>query len=346
MIIPPNTKLRLNPQDDYTHLPEPVSNYNESMYFNAFDSSAGVGAWMRIGNRPNEGHAEMTCCVYLPDGKVGFMYARQPISDNKAMDAGVLRFDMIEPFKRMRVRYEGDLLLMANPLDMANPSAAFKSNPKKPALIELDYEGVSPMHGGEIVTLDDQPIELDPEHAVFRGHLEQYMAATGHITVDGQRYAFSNGTGYRDKSWGPRYWHNFYWYRWVPVTFGPDFGVLLSIMGREGDEPYIMGNVLRDGTLTPVRNVKMTTDWDESFHHRGFTVTFDAGERSYQVDGKVRSLVPLRHKAQPGGDQTTYTRITEALTEYRCEGRTVLAMSEFCDLVTNGIPISHQLGYG
>ncbi len=53
MIFPPNTALRLDPQDEYTHVPEAVSNYNESMYFNGFDSGQGIGTGMRIGHRPN-----------------------------------------------------------------------------------------------------------------------------------------------------------------------------------------------------------------------------------------------------------------------------------------------------
>ena len=52
MIFPPNTKLRLDPRDEYTHTPEPVPNYNESMYFNAFDMKSGIGSWMRIGMEP------------------------------------------------------------------------------------------------------------------------------------------------------------------------------------------------------------------------------------------------------------------------------------------------------
>ncbi len=82
----------------------------------------------------------MTCCEYLPDGRVGFMHARPKIGDNKAMNAGGLRFDVIEPFKRLNVRYEGELLVMDEPLAMADPGSAFKRFPKKPALIELEFE--------------------------------------------------------------------------------------------------------------------------------------------------------------------------------------------------------------
>lgn len=340
MIFPPDTALRLDPQDEYTHSPEPVANYNESMYFNAFDSRAGVGTWVRIGNRPNEGHAEMSCCVYLPGGEVGFMHARPKIADNRQMAAGGLRFEVIEPFKRLTVRYEGELLLMKNPQDMANPSVAFKTNPKRPALIELDFEGISPMHGGEIVGLDGKSLVLDPEHTVFRGHTEQHMAVRGHITVGGVRYPVVDGTGYRDKSWGPRHWHSFYWYRWLPLAFDRDFGVLLSINGRRGEAPHVSGNVLRNGAYEKVRKIDLHTDWDENHYHRAFSARFETDSRSYELQARVRTLLPLRHKPVAGGDPNSYTRITEALTEYRCEGRTALGMSEFCDVMSDGLPIS------
>ena len=64
-------------------MPEAAANYNESMYFNVFDHRTQVGGWFRIGNsRPNEGHAEMSVCLYLPGGRVGFMYGRPKIANN------------------------------------------------------------------------------------------------------------------------------------------------------------------------------------------------------------------------------------------------------------------------
>lgn len=346
MILPPNTQLKLDPQDEYTHTPEPVSNYNESMYFNAFDSRSGIGAWLRLGNRANEGHAEMSSCVYLPDGSVGFMYARPKISDNLRMNAGGLSIDVVEPFKQLHVRYDGELLLMKNPHDMANPSTAFKNNPKRAAAIDLVFDGVSPMYGGEIVGMDGARLELDPERATLRGHTEQHMAVRGHITVDGQRVDIENGTGYRDKSWGPRHWHNFFWYRWLPVCFSRDFGVLLAINGRQDGEPVVSGNIHRNGVYEPVLGATVQAEWGEHHVHRSFVVQLLTAERTYELRGRVRALLPLRHRSPPGGDPHTYTRITEALTEYSCDGRTVLGMSEFCDPIHNGAPVSRQAGTG
>jgi len=39
MEIPKGFKIRIDPQDDYTHPVEEAKNYNESMYINLFDFS-------------------------------------------------------------------------------------------------------------------------------------------------------------------------------------------------------------------------------------------------------------------------------------------------------------------
>src|ERR1043166_6726138 len=84
----PRMGVRLGPIDEYMHELGPEPNFNESMYFNVYDPAQRVGGWFRCGNRANEGYAEMTVCLYLPDGRVAFMFKRAEISDNDAFDAG------------------------------------------------------------------------------------------------------------------------------------------------------------------------------------------------------------------------------------------------------------------
>jgi len=52
--------VRLEPADEWMHENTGEPNFNESMYFNFFDAGQRRGGFLRIGNRPNEGHAEMT----------------------------------------------------------------------------------------------------------------------------------------------------------------------------------------------------------------------------------------------------------------------------------------------
>jgi len=148
---PAGFKTRLEPQDEFPHDPGEANNYNESMYFNVFDPASKMGGWFRIGNRPNEQYAEISVCLYLPDGRIAFAFARPAIEANTEMAAGGLRIEVQEPFKRLKVTYSGKALLLDHPHEMANPKAAYKNNPSVPCTVELDYEGVSPMYGGETV---------------------------------------------------------------------------------------------------------------------------------------------------------------------------------------------------
>ena len=72
--------FRLEEKDEYTHPLEDAKNFNESVYWNCFDPAQRMGAWFRLGNRANEGYAELSACLYLPDGRLAFMFGRPEIS--------------------------------------------------------------------------------------------------------------------------------------------------------------------------------------------------------------------------------------------------------------------------
>ena len=331
--IPNGCKARLEPQDEYPHTPDPVANYNESMYFNMFDPVKKVGGWFRVGNRPNQGYAEFTVCLYLPGGRIGFMSGRPKISGNTEMNAGGLKIEVIEPFKRLRVTYEGKLLLLDRPHEMANPSRAFKENPQVDCSVALDYEGTSPMFGGEIVKEDGSPIEVNPEKSFARAHYEQHMAVKGVFTVGGERFDLA-GPGLRDKSWGPRHWQAVDWYRFITMNFGPDFGMMISLAEHRPD-----GMVVKDGVLDLITEVSIESEWDEHGCQTALRshVKTESGAE-YDVTGKVLALIPLRNRRKtPEGIELT-TRITEGMTEYRCNGYVGYGLSEYLDQIVDGRP--------
>jgi hypothetical protein len=178
--------------DDLMHENTGESNYNESAYYNVYDPAQRLGGFVRIGNRPNEGYAEMTLCLYLPDGTVGFMFGRPRIPDNTRFDAGGMRFDVLEPMRRHAVRYDGSACLLARPLDLLDPRAAFTQNPHVPARLELDYAALAPAHGGELrEERDGRWVSVRAERAgqeFARGHLEQHGHAIGEIVVGDRRW--------------------------------------------------------------------------------------------------------------------------------------------------------------
>jgi len=340
MKAPQGYKVRLEPQDEYCHEPDAARNYNESMYFNVFDPDRKVGGWFRVGNRPNEGYAEMSVCLYLPDGRVGFMYARPKISDNKELNAGGLKIEIVEPFKKLRVTYSGKICVLTEPNEMAEPSKAFKNNPIVDCEVSLDYDGVSPMFGGQTVKEDGSELEIDPEKSFAKAHYEQHCAASGHFKIGDETFAVDR-FGLRDKSWGPRYWQAIHWYRWLPMNFGRDFAMMISIVTNAEGNSRMGGMVLKDGAYDLIEHAEIDSDWDDDWYQTAMSakVRTESGAE-YAVDGKVMSLIPLRNRRTSPDGEELLTRITEGMTEFTCDGRTGYGLSEYLDQIVDGKPVS------
>jgi hypothetical protein len=336
--------MKLVPEDDYMHPLEAAVNFNESMYFNVFDRANNLGGWFRLANRPNEGKGEMTCCIYLPDGRIGFMFARPERHDNEALDGGGMKFTVVEPHKRLDVSYKGKLCLLADPQDMMNPASAFKSNPTVAAEVALRFDGVSPVFGGEPVNADGSPIEQKAEASFARGHTEQHTRGTGSIRVGDESFDVS-GLGLRDHSWGPRYWQAIDWYRWLPMNFSEDFAMMVSITCRPGEQPRAGGMVLRDNEYVMIRDASIETVYDANQCQETLKVRAKTDERDYEVTGKVMSLIPLRNRRLTPDGETLMTRITEGMTEFECEGQVGYGLSEYLDQMVDGEPAGLKAGF-
>ena len=142
-------EIRLEPHDEYPHEVPDDTTYNESVYTNVVDPGSAVGAFFRVGNRPNERYAEVTTCLYLPDGRVAFMFQRPEIHDNRAFDAGGLRIEVTDPFRSVQVEWSGKVVVLDDPLQMADPKRAFTENPWVTSSASISYRGTGAMFGGE-----------------------------------------------------------------------------------------------------------------------------------------------------------------------------------------------------
>jgi hypothetical protein len=330
--------VRLEPQDEYMHELGPEPNFNESMYFNVFDASNKVGGFFRLGNRANEGQAEMTVCLYLPDGRVGFMYKRPEISSNDAFDAGGMRFTVHEPFEHLEVTYDGKVVILDDPLQMADPKKAFTENPFEEASVSLTYTRVSDMFGGE----PDTPHEA-PGEEFAKGHYEQLIGGRGTIRVGNEEWPV-DGFGLRDHSWGPRYWQAPWYYRWLTANFGGDFGFMGSRVAKRDGAGTRGGFVWEDGQLHLCDDFSISTSWvgDDTYHQdiEAKLVSSRAG-KEWKVTGKVMSLIPLRNRRNdPNTGELLVTRISEGMTEWTlADGRIGYGLSEYLDQIIDDKPV-------
>ena len=333
-------RVRLDPIDEYMHELGPEPNFNESMYFNVYDPSCRVGGWLRIGNRANEGQAEMTVCLYLPDGRVAFMFQRPKITDNRSFDAGGLRIDVVEPFKLLTLSYDGKICVLRDPLEMVEPKLAFTENPRVACAVELRVAGLSPMFGGE----PEEPHET-PGEEFAKGHYEQLLRATGTIVVGDERWSI-DGFGLRDHSWGPRLWQAPWYYRWLTGNAGDDFGFMGSFVAKKDRVGSQGGFVWEGGELIVVDEVQVDTEWTGDLcYHRGVSLTLRSRRagREWKIRGDAFNLIPLRNRrTTPEGDELI-TRISEGMTRWTLDdGRVGYGLSEYLDQIVDGQPVGYE----
>lgn len=338
-------RIRLTPQDDYLHPLEEASNFNESRYYNFYDAGCGLGGWVRMGNRPNEGYAEMTTCFYLPSGSVGFMFGRPKIEGHTAHDAGGLKFDVIEPYVEHRISYDGKVVLLERPRDMEDPRAAFAENPKVPCRMDLTVKAVAKPWGGEPEAEEGEAVrEIDPEKSFARGHTEQHMESTGTVSIGDQTFRLHNALGLRDHSWGPRYWQAVWWYRWLTVNLGRDLGFATTVSGTEAGDRHAHGFLFDrkrygDDHWVPIRDVKLSSDYDGDWYHHAVHAVVTTDDAEYPVEGEVWSNIPLRNRREG-----MVTRITEGMTRWRCGDLEGAGLAEYLDQIIDGRPVGTREG--
>ena len=307
----------IKPEDDFTHELGPEENFNESVYFNFFDPAQNRGGFVRIGNRANEGYAEMTVIVWNPDGSALFYYAKPEISSNDGWNAGGLEVDVLELTERVRTTYRGKALYLADPRDMHDPSSAFKNNPMKELVIDLEHHAVGPMYG--------HVGEPGDGNEFARAHTEQHMRVAGTLKLGDEAATAFSGWGLRDHSWGPRYWQATPSYRWITGNFGDDLGMVLTTNGdgegrglfHEGDE------------LIRVSRASIKTEYEGSTnYHKSLHVDLELEDgRKRILEGQVMGYIPLRNRRAGG-----HTHVGEGMTRYTLDGdRTGYGLSEYLD---------------
>ncbi|MGH7961523.1 MAG: DUF7064 domain-containing protein [Candidatus Binatia bacterium] len=312
-------------QDEYTHPLGSETNFNESMYFNFFDQQRRMGGFVRLGNRANEGYAEMTLCVFMPNGDVLFNFKRPEIRDNAAFHAGGMRFEVVEPLVRLRTTYEGSAVYLTDATQLTDPREAFKHNPHKRVKLDLVHEGIALLYGS---TGRNRKV-IDPEKEFAKAHYEQHMRITGTIALDNDVidvHAF----GLRDHSWGPRYWQALKYYRWLTCSCGPGFSFMATeIVDHEGKRRE-SGVVVRGDSLIQVKTVAIKSEFASNnlFHQR---MTIDLGLENGEalaITGVVKGFAPLRNRRAG-----LTTHVGEAMTEYTCGKFTGYGISEYLDQI-------------
>ena len=157
--------------------PEP--NFNESMYFNVYDPDAERRRLLPARQPGQRGlRGEMTVCLYLPDGRVGFMFKRPEVSQQRRVRR---RRHALRGDRAVRAastsRYAGKVVRARRPARRW-PTPRRRSPRTRTPSARCDIDVLAAcraMFGGE----PDEPHEK-PGEEFAKGHYEQLVARHGH----------------------------------------------------------------------------------------------------------------------------------------------------------------------
>ena len=324
-------KFIMRPEDELMHQPDSSVNFNESVYTNGFDANSEVGGWMRLGNRVNEGYAELSVCLYLPDGRIACQFLRPPITANDKFDAGGLSYTVIEPFKKVSMTFDGELIIVDDPDKLREPQTLFATGPRVKGYVSWVHEAEVDIHGGQPV---DDSVQTMYGRDFSLGHFNQHGRVRGEIRVGDESWPI-DGRGWRDHSWGPRYWQVIYFYRLFIANFPNGDGfMLLKITDKQG-KVRREGVLLVDGKYEDILDMDVITEWTDQQDPRKVQLGVMTANRKVRIDAEILKLAPLRNRRKADGE-TLVSRISEGYTRFTWGEQVGYGMTEYIERIEDG----------
>jgi hypothetical protein len=331
-------RFRMGPRDEFPHLPDASTNFNESVYTNAFDLAQGVGGWMRLGNRVNEGYAELSVCLYLPDGRVACQFQRPGIGANDKFSAGGLSFEVVEPLKTTIMSYQGEVMLVDDPEALRDPKQLYDKAPRAKADVLWRHSAKSPIHGGEPTS---DSVETMYGRDFSLGHFNQHTKVAGHIRIGDKEWVI-DGAGWRDHSWGPRHWQAIYFYRLFIANFADGRAMMLLRIAEKSGRSRRLGVLLVDGEYEEVVDLDLITDWSERQEPKKVKIGVRTARRAEVIEGEILTMVPLRNRRRVD-DEVLVSRVAEGFTRFNWGGVSGYGMTEYIERIVDGRPLGYPL---
>jgi hypothetical protein len=222
------------------------------------------------------------------------------------------------------------MLIVTDPADLREPARLFATAPRLPASVHWELTTISPQHGGEPLTAD-QPTMYGRDFSL--GHFNQHVSAAGHITIGDQTWLLSPGHGWRDHSWGPRWWTNIVWYRLLLCAFPDGRGFMIHKIADGSNRARRSGVLLIDGAYHEIADFDLVTDWsaDRDPARIQVNVITENGLRA-SIFGEILALAPLRNRRTENG-ATLMSRIAEGHVRWTWDGATGHGMAEYIERV-------------
>jgi len=255
-----------------------------------------VGAgWETHGNEIN---------LAFPDGRVfighGPGAAHPAIAADgqpRVLGAGPLKFETLEPFRKIRVTFDGEM----RQTTVADQARRVPPGPARRVRFEFDCEPAAPPFIPGTLSKDArQRMASGPEaRAMVVGgfRFEQLVRSSGRLDIDGEPERAFTGSGLRIQRVSVRNTGEFFGHCWLSALFpsGKGFGCQVFAPKADGVSAYNEAYIFDGTELIPARAIE--APWLTSFEPLGgavdLTLETEAGQR-VRIEGRnhVTTCVP------------------------------------------------------
>jgi prepilin-type processing-associated H-X9-DG protein len=271
--------------------------------------------------------------IAFADGRVLLVHEPGKVHDPMSADgrprvlgAGALSFELLEPFRRWRLRLAGDAVETTVDAQMAGQPP--DGGTRVPVELELDIRSaVPPWENGALVPEAARVLDEQEEGALMGGpRFEQLFQTTGTFRVDGETREVHGG-GLRIRRQGIRRLARFWGHAWQSSVFpsGRAFGYIAYPPRDDGKATYNEGYLFEgEGGLIPATIVD--APWLRRMQPRGedVSVTLETARGTTTIRGETR----ISTFSAIGTETGTFPILHQAVVRYSWDGESANGMME------------------
>lgn len=287
----------LESDSDGLHAAGSDSWWREAWYFEFYDPRSQLQFQAYQGVFPNASTGDLVAAFFHRGRllhqitKMDFNLPPEPAEERLCF--GPLKLEMLEPFRRWRLRYDSSEIQA-----------------------DLEFVAVHPPFSWAAAQLW---METTQNPDLRSNHFDQLGRYTGSVWIEGKKISV-DALGFRDRMWGwggRKHWRS-YLILWA--GFGEDFVANLAVQRFEGGRQSLCGYLHRDGKQGLLHQASVTVEWDA---HRWKTVARvdvqikDEHGRTLEFTGRPQGILDTSHRWAHRHDHMLFS-----VGEYNSGGRT------------------------
>lgn len=273
--------------------------------------------------------------IAFADGRVFNVFGNGPVHDPLGTDgmprvlgAGPLSFEVVEPYRHLRVRLDGQALATTANAQMAGWMPWSAEGEKVAVKAQIDIRPLLPPWENGSTSEEAHRILSTQEEGYLIGYpwrFEQLCSATGNITIGNETHEIQGGAN-RVRRQGVRRLARLRGHVWQAAAFPSGFGFGFQIYPprKDGKPTYNEGYIIKDGQVSPARVVQAPFLDRLQPKHEDVSVVLQAAGDTLEIEGYTTMSTFMVMPPEVGGG----LQLQQALARYSFNGETVMGMIE------------------